>query len=147
MITKEGIIKLFNEWLPNDKIFLVEATVSKGSKISVLIDRLDGLNVADCVSLSRFIEGNLDREKEDFELNVSSPGADSPFTVPQQYLKNIGRNVKVTDNENVIYEGLLNSYNEEQISILTKQKKSTEKKEVLVPLKKIKETRVIISFK
>lgn len=147
MITKAQIATLFNDWHTDETIFLVEITVSKGSKIEVLIDKIGGLNVSSCVSLSRHIEASLDREKDDFELLVSSPGADAAFTVPQQYIKNEGRNIKVTTNDNEVLEGELKSSNEEGFTMQLKTKKKAEVNTVFLPYIKIKETKVIISFK
>jgi ribosome maturation factor RimP len=114
----------------------------------VLIDRIGGLNITDCVELSRFIEGGLDREKDDFELSVSSPGADAPFKVLQQYQKNIGRNVKIITNNDQTVTGKLIKMEGDTIEIEPEKGK---KNKVAVPntfeISNIKEIRVIISFK
>ena len=148
MITNSQIKTLFEQWQKDELVFLVSLTVKPGNKITVLIDRIVGLNITDCVELSRFIEGSLDREKDDFELSVSSPGADSPFKVLQQYQKNIGRNVKIITNNDQTVTGKLIKMEGDTIEIEPEKGK---KNKVAVPntfeISNIKEIRVIISFK
>lgn len=148
MITTIEIKSLFEKWPKNDDVFLVDLAVKPGNKITVLIDRIGGLNITDCVDFSRFLEGNLDREKEDFELSVSSPGADAPFKVLKQYEKNIGRKVKITTNDNQILNGILLKLEGDAIEIEPEKGKKTK---IAVPntiaLNNIKEIKVIISFK
>lgn len=148
MITSTQIKTLFEQWQKDELVFLVDLSVKPGNKITILIDRIGGLNITDCVELSRFIEGNLDREKDDFELSVSSPGADAPFKVLKQYEKNIGRNVKIiTKNEQTIL-GTLMKVEGNQIEIAPeKSKKSKVEVPNLIDINNIKEIRVIISFK
>ena len=99
MIAKKEIIRLAQERINelDNGNYLVDVNISSKNAINVRMDNLHGgVSVKDCVSVSRNIEHNLDREQEDFELQVSSPGIDQPFMVQQQYLKNVGRNVTVT---------------------------------------------------
>ncbi len=148
MITTSQIKTLFEQWQKDELVFLVDLTVKPGNKITVLIDRIGGLNITDCVEFSRFIEANLDREKDDFELSVSSPGADAPFKVLKQYQKNIGRNVKIITKDDQIVTGKLIKQEGNSIEIEPEKGKKTK---VAVPntfeINNIKEIRVIISFK
>jgi ribosome maturation factor RimP len=148
MITTSQIKSLFEQWQKDEQVFLVDMSVKPGSKITVLIDRIGGLNITDCVDLSRFIEGNLDRDKEDFELSVSSPGADAPFKVLNQYHKNIGRKVKIITKEDQTVIGTLLKVSNDIIEIEPEKGK---KSKIAVPnsieINNIKEIRVIISFK
>ena len=68
MIDRQQVIDLTNEWLANKEYFLVDVVISKDDKITVEIDHAEGVWIDDCVSLSKHIEANLDREEEDFEL-------------------------------------------------------------------------------
>ena len=95
MITKEQVQELIKDKLEETNCFVVELEIGEGNSISLEIDSLDGITVQDCMSFSRAVEQNLDREVEDFALQVSSPGLDKPFRVKEQYQKNIGRNVKI----------------------------------------------------
>jgi ribosome maturation factor RimP len=95
MINKQTIISLIEAHFEGTDKFIVDVKVLTGNKIEIYIDAPNHIVIADCVELSRFIEGNLDREKEDFELQVSSPGATESFKVIEQYRKYKETKVKV----------------------------------------------------
>ena len=97
MIEKETIKKLVDEWLEGKDYFLVDIEIGNDNKIVVEIDHADGVWIEDCVELSKHIEDNLDRDKEDFELEVGSAGLGQPFKVLQQYVNFIGKEVEVLD--------------------------------------------------
>ncbi len=105
MITKEQILNLIEDKLNERGLFLVDLEIAPGNQIHLEIDGPNGVTIKDCVDFSRQVEHNLDREAEDFELNVSSPGLDKPFRVFQQYQKNVGREVKVITNEDKTIKG------------------------------------------
>ncbi|MDG0973919.1 MAG: ribosome assembly cofactor RimP [Crocinitomicaceae bacterium] len=158
MINKKKIEELALERIEElDKdLFIVEISISASNSIRVEIDSASG-NVAieDCISVSRNIEHNLDREEQDFELQVSSPGLDKPFRVVQQYKKNVGREVKLTPVNGVKLEGVLKSADDNGVVIETTRKERLEgkKKKVTVveehPFNydEIKETKIVITFK
>jgi len=129
MIQKESIYELISELLDENKdVFVVSLEVSSNNKISLLIDRLSGLKVDDCVKFSRAIEFGLDREKEDFELEVSSPGLGSPFKVRQQYEKNIDRDVEVILKDGTTLKGKLAEVNDSDFSLDAKVRIKAEAK-------------------
>ncbi len=153
MTDKNYILDLIDECLEDSDRFLVNLSISKDNKINVVIDSDTGVTIDNCVELSRFIEGNLDREKEDFELKVSSAGVDSPFKLNRQYVKNIGRSVKVVTLDNKVVKGILVNTSIDSIEIKqeldSKNKKS--KKPVYgdtltIPMSNIKETKGVITF-
>jgi len=155
MITKEQIQDLIQEKLEENNCFLVELTIGDGNAISIEIDSYDGVSVKDCIEFSKAIDNNLDREVEDFELNVSSAGLDKPLRVIDQYKKNIGRDVKVVPVDGVVVKGALKEVNENDIVVEYSIKERIEgrkKKETIIKQEKInfnniKETTIIISFK
>jgi ribosome maturation factor RimP len=155
MIAKENIEKLVNEANQGTDRFLVDLKIEAGNKISIELDAFSGFSIGDCVKVSRFIEEKLDRESEDFELNVSSPGADKPFKVPMQYKKNIGRTLKVKTIDNQSVEGKLLDANETECTIETNTRERIEgkkaKQNVITKhqfkISQIKEAKVILSFK
>ncbi len=155
MITKEQIEGLIQSKIDEHNCFLVGVEVGVGNVISLEVDSLDGITVQECMAFSRAIEDELDREVEDFELQVSSPGLDKPFRVVEQYHKNIGRTVKVVPLEGVVIKGELKEVDESTIVVEYSIKERIEgrkKKETIVKQEKInfnniKETTVIISFK
>ncbi|MCU0408267.1 MAG: ribosome assembly cofactor RimP [Bacteroidales bacterium] len=107
MIQKERIEELVREAIAGSSLFLVSVKVSSGNRITVLADRNEGITIDECVAIHRHIEAGLDRDAEDFELQVSSPGADSPFHVTEQYLKYEGKKIEVIDAEGKRYAGVL----------------------------------------
>jgi len=158
MIDKKTVIELAQERIDelNKDLYLVDVSISSKNAILVEIDNLKGgVAISDCVSVSRNVEHNLDREEQDFELSVTSPGLDQAFKVHKQYIKNIGRGVKVVFKEHGGVEGVLKEVTEEGIVVETSEKERLEgkKKKVLVvkqhaiSFDNIKETRIIISFK
>lgn len=155
MITKEQILVLLKYKLVESQVFVVELEIKSGNNIYLEIDSIKGVSIKDCVDFSRQIEHNLDRETEDFELHVSSPGLDKPLRVFQQYVKNIGRELKIVLTNNELLEGKLKEVNSEEIVITYtliekiegKKKKQTTIKEETIPFTKIKESTIIISFK
>lgn len=153
MISKQKIADLIEEHLVGSDKFLVEFNVSTANKIIVFIDGDHGVTISDCIALSRHIESNLDRETEDFELDVSSAGLDLGLRVKRQYVKNIGKNIDIKLNDNTKITGLLKGVEDDFITIelpLNKKKKKSEIAEDLIKsieFKNIKETKVVIIFK
>ena len=161
MIPESKIKQLVEARIEGTKLFVVDVKVSASNKINVLIDGYDGVTINDCIDVSRGVEHNLDREDQDFELEVSSAGLDMPFLVPEQYKKNLGRTVKVYTQDGRKHEGQLSYVDNEKIEITYEEKVRVEgrkKKELVTQLeeyffeseereKKIRDTKVIISFK
>lgn len=116
-MNQELIKKLIDEAVEeNPTLFLVDLKVSAQNSIEILVDGDEGVSIEDIVRISRHVEHNLDREAEDFSLNVSSAGVGNPLTLPRQYKKNIGRTLKVSKNEGgKDLEGELIEANEEGI--------------------------------
>lgn len=155
MITEQAVKVLIEEKLANTDTYLVDLSISSSNQIRIEIDHLEGVGIDECVAMSRHIEASLDRESDDFELQVSSPGLDQPFKVIQQYLKNIGREVSIVKIGGDKISGLLTEVSDNSVTIeyTTKEKiEGKKKKEIinhqdLIPMSDIKETRIIISFK
>jgi ribosome maturation factor RimP len=139
----------------DEKMFLVDVSVSPSNVIQVYIDSFDGLTIDKCVAISRSIEQKLDRDEEDFELQVSSPGLTEPFKVTKQYLKNVGRDLEVVTNEGQKLEGELLEADDEEILLKTARRKKVEghKKKQLIEKEhqlkygEIKSAKVVVSFK
>ncbi len=113
MIDKKYIAEIVEDHIAGTDLFLVDIRVSAASKITVLFDRKSsGITVDDCARLSKHIESRLDRDNEDFELQVSSPGLEMPFLVLQQYEKNQGKKVEVIDIEGKRHTGILKNVTE-----------------------------------
>ncbi|MBS7343906.1 MAG: ribosome assembly cofactor RimP, partial [Parabacteroides sp.] len=121
MIDKELIVKLVEEKLASSSNYLVDVAVQPGNIIVVEIDNDESVCIDDCVELSRYLEDHLDRDVEDFELEVGSAGITSPFKVLRQYQKNIGNEVEVLLTAGVKLTGVLKSADENGI-VLTVEK-------------------------
>ena len=151
MITKEKVQYLVEEVLYGGQ-FLVDITVGLGNSISVFVDSDAGISVGECVEISRHIENSLDREVEDFSLEVSSPGLSGPFKVVRQYIKNIGRDVEVVTIDGEKQKGTLKSANDTgfELGIEVKEKidgkKVVTSKLVTYNFDQIKTVKIIISF-
>ena len=128
MIEKSIVKELVEEWLKDKDYFLVSIEISKDNKIVVEIDHADGVWIEDCVELSRYIEEHLDRDKEDFELEVGSAGLGQPFKVLQQYLNYIGKEVEVLDADGKKTKGILKSVDGNEFTVTTPQKAKLEGK-------------------
>ena len=153
MITKEQIIELADEALKETDRFIVDLTVSKSNVINIYIDADSSVTIDHCVELSRFIEGNLDREVEDYELSVSSAGIDYPLLKRRQLNKYIEKDLEITNNEGIKKTFKLISFNEEQINvqeatikILGKLKKITYSNDTELFFKYIKEIKPYINI-
>lgn len=151
---REKVENLLQEAFEENKsLFLIELNIDEGNHISVVIDGDNGVSVSDCIAVSRKIEHNLDREEEDFSLDVASAGVSQPLTMPRQYQKNIGRKLAVTTSEGK-FEGELVKLEDGKITLQWKARepkpvgkgKVTVDKEAVLPLEDIKEAKVIVTF-
>ena len=112
MISQTAIIELINDKLEEDGFFLVSVDIKLSNAIVVFIDGDNGVPIEYCVTVSRLIEHSLDREVEDFSLEVSSAGIGKPFKVLRQYLKNVGKEVEVISNDKAKITGILTEASE-----------------------------------
>jgi ribosome maturation factor RimP len=155
MIDKRIVSGIVNEWLEDKEYFLVDVAVSSDDKIVVEIDHAEGVWIDDCVELSRFIESKLDREEEDYELEVGSAGIGQPFKVLQQYLIHIGQEVEVLTKQGQKLEGVMKDANEENFTVTIQKKVKPEgakrpklvDEDVTFTYEEIKYTKYLISFK
>lgn len=133
MIDKTKIAELVKEKLTVDQ-FLVDVTVSSSNVIHVMVDSDSGISINQIVELSRHVEGNLDRELEDFELSVFSAGLSEPFRLVRQYKKNIDTEIEVLLTDGRKLNGLLLKADEQGIDleVTTKEKVEGSKKKEMV---------------
>ena len=138
----------------NESLFLIDFSVSENNQIRVIIDGDNGVTVNDCIAISRAIEHNIDRDEIDFSLDVSSAGVSEPLLIPRQFLKNIGRNLKVKTKDNDVCQGKLEKVDSENIELRWKVRepkpigkgKITVQKEAVIDYKDIVEATVMIKF-
>ena len=114
---RERVAELLNEALEQKpELFLIDLTISEANQIRIIIDGDKGVTVQDCIDVSRAIDHNLDREEEDFALEVHSAGVAGPLTMIRQYKKNLGRKLKVLTAEETI-EGKLTQVDDEAVTL------------------------------
>lgn len=155
MIDKKELEALVEEGLAGTDCFLVDAEVKPDNILVVEIDNEEGVDIDRCVALHRFLESKLDRDVEDYELEVGSAGITSPFKVLGQYTKNIGNEVEVLTKDGRKLTGVLKSaYPDHFVVTVTKKVKSeTSKRKVEVEedctlgYDEIKYTKYLIRFK
>ena len=121
MIDKNIVRQHVDEHLKDSEIFLVDVNVNPGNIISVEIDNDEGISIDNCIALTKYIESKLDRDIEDYELEVGSAGISQPFKILRQYIKNIGNEVEVLTKTGKKLTGILKDANEDGI-VLTIEK-------------------------
>ena len=154
MVFKEKVNKLLSEALSErPSLFLIDLTITDAFKVIVTLDDDNGVVLQDCIDVSRAIESNLDREEQDFSLEVASVGVGSPLKIVRQYKKNIGRTLIVTTKTEKIEAELVDA-NEDFIILSWKARepkkvgkgKETVQKEQQIPYTEIKEAIVTVTF-
>ena len=152
---REKVAKLLENALEENKsLFLIDLNISEDNQIRVILDGDKGVTVEDCIAVSRAIEHNLDREEYDFSLEVMSAGVSEPLTLPRQYKKNIGRNLKIKTKDGEKIEGELTAVTEDSFTLKWSARepkpvgkgKVTVQKEATLPYKDIMEAKVMITF-
>ena len=153
MIKKEQITKLVEDCLEGTDRFIVKLSIGKDNLINVFIDGDSGVTIDHCVELSRYLESNLDRDVEDYELKVSSAGVDQALVNFRQYVKNIGKAVEIKLVDGSIKKGILQAVDKECITLAEavkdknkKSKKITAGESFQIPFSSVKETMVMIIF-
>ncbi|MEI6124009.1 MAG: ribosome assembly cofactor RimP [Bacteroidota bacterium] len=148
MITAEKITSLVNESLTGTDLFVVEVRVRSGNRISVFIDSDTKVHIKNCAETSRYIESKLDREKEDFELEVSSAGLDQPLKLHRQYKKNIGNDLKIETNDGKTWVAALLGIADKNLTLRVPENKKlkTHEQEVVVAFADIKEAKIVIKI-
>lgn len=152
---RNKIEQLLNDFLAQrEDLFLIDLKISAADDITVILDGDDGVSLQDCLDASRAIEFNMDREEHDFSLQVMSAGLSEPLSMPRQYAKNIGRDLKLLLNDSSETEGELVKADDEKITLVLRYRKPKEvgkgKMDVVeekeIPYSDIKKATVVIKF-
>ncbi len=147
MLDKNKIATIVEKFLGGTDKFLVEVTVSRGNVVDVFVEGDDGISINECAKISRFIESNFDREREDFELRVSSPGIDKPFKLRRQYGRYIGREIQLLLNDGLKVQGKLLEYDDDRAVLELLADKKNDVREVReFPFAGIRQGKPVISF-
>lgn len=146
MIDKFKILDIVSEALEGSNKFLVNMKVTPDNRIFVDIDGDEGINIDDCIELSRTVENSLNRDEEDFELNVSSAGADEPLKMPRQYRRHVGRMVSVEDFDGKRVEGTLVEAGDNEFVVETKGSKKMASQRLSFVYHDVKTVKVVLPF-
>jgi ribosome maturation factor RimP len=155
MIEKAVVKEIIEDFLVDSSNYLVGVEVKPGNTIIVEIDNDQSVSIDDCIALNRFIESRLNRDVEDYELEVGSSGISQPFKLLRQYKKNIGKEVEILFKTGKKQVGMLKEATENQV-ILTIEKqvkpegakrKTTIEEDLAFVYDEIKYTKNIIRFK
>jgi ribosome maturation factor RimP len=134
-------------------LYLVDVKMHPNGKLVILVDGDKGIGIGECAQISRHVGFHLEEENvldTAYNLEVSSPGIDSPLTLPRQYVKNVERQLAIKMADGSKREGKLNGLTEDAIlleEIIKEKGKKAETIESVIPLNQITETKVLISFK
>ena len=126
MIDKKELEALVEEGLSGSDCFVVDVQVKPDNVLVVEIDNKEGVDIERCETLHRFLESKLDRDVEDYELEVGSAGLGQPFKVVRQYVNHVGREVEVLTCDGRKLHGVLASADDEGFSISVKVKRKAE---------------------
>jgi Uncharacterized protein conserved in bacteria len=155
MIEQSLVKEIAEDFLNGSESYLINVEVKPGNAIVVEIDNDQSVNVEECIALNKYIESRLDRDKEDFELEVGSYGISQPFKIPRQYRKYIGKEVEVLTKAGMKYTGILKGAEENGI-VLTIEKqikpegakrKITVEEDLSFAYEELKYTKYLIRFK
>lgn len=155
MTDKKLVTDLVNEWLEGKEYFLTDVNISPDNRIVVEIDHEEGVWIEDCVELSRFIEAHLDRDEEDFELEVGSAGIGQPFKVLRQYEIHVGESVETLAADGRKYTGILKEVTPDCFVVTVREKVKEEgakrpkmvDRDVTLRYDEVKWTKYLIDFK
>lgn len=155
MELKTRVEELLQEFLQTrSDLFLVDLKVSVASDITIILDGDQGVSIQDCLDASRAIEFNIDREEQDFSLQVMSAGLSEPLTLPRQFQKNVGRDLEILLEDTTKVQGELASVDDEKITLILRYRKPKDigkgkvdvEEEREIPYSEIKKALVVIKF-
>ena len=155
MITQERVTKLIEDKIAGSDMFIVDVTVRPGNVIDVTLDSDSGVTIEACTDVHRHLLHEMDREVEDYSLEVSSPDLTKPLQVVRQYMKNVGRDLAVKKADKTKIEGELVGATETGITLKTAQKeevpgkkgKKLVEREINLEYAEIAEAKIMIRFK
>ncbi|MCR5064479.1 MAG: ribosome assembly cofactor RimP [Bacteroidales bacterium] len=146
MIDKLHVLNVIDQTLYGSDKYLVDLRISTDNRINVAIDGDNGITIDDCIELSRAIENSLNRDEEDFELNVASAGLDSPLKLKRQYRKNVGQDLTVTTFDGETVEGTLIDADDEKITLKLPGRKNMKAEPLQIAHADIKTAKIVIKF-
>lgn len=146
MIDKIKVLEIVSEALEGTDKYLISLKITPDNRIYVDLDGDSGINIDDCIEVSRKVENTLNRDEEDFELNVSSAGADAPLKLPRQYRRHVGRELEVVTFGDESYQGTLTQCDNESFVIQTKGTKKVAPQVLTFNYADVKTAKIVLKF-
>jgi ribosome maturation factor RimP len=155
MLKEESIRQVVEDFIRNKNIFIVDVIIKSGNKLLIYVDSPDNISLLNCAEINRHIADFLEKENEDFEVEVSSPGLEQSFKVLKQFEKYIGKQIEVITHDGIKRIAKLAAFTEKGIEIEetkkikiigTKKKQETVNK-LWIEFNQIKSTKAIYTFK
>ncbi|MBL4656905.1 MAG: ribosome assembly cofactor RimP [Flavobacteriales bacterium] len=153
MINDKHIRELVVDALGRDDLFVVDISIDSTNRINVIIDSDKTVAIKDCIAVSRSIEGQLDRDIEDFSLEVASAGLGQPLKMLRQYNKYLGKNLEITVDTGVKLSGELTNVNGEYVELLElnqqlkgRKVKNDNRKVYKLAMNNIKQAKAIVTI-
>ncbi len=148
----EGLLQVFLDTRPD--LFLISLKISAGNDIVVTLDGDQGVSLQDCLDASRAIENNLDREEEDFSLQVMSGGLSEPLTISRQFVKNMGRDLDIILQDEQKISGEIIAADENGVTLMLRYRKPKDigkgkvdvEEEKIIPYSEIKKALIAVKF-
>jgi ribosome maturation factor RimP len=148
MLNKDKIAAVVEGYIGGTDKYLVDIDVTKTNVVDVYVDGDEGITISECVDISRLIESNFDRDLEDYELRVSSPGLDKPFRLRRQYARYINREVRLVMKDGGEVIGKLTEYTDGKLVLQTTgKKKKKEERIVEIYFEDVREGWPVVSFR
>lgn len=139
--------------LPDTSFYVVDVKVSGKTgyeKVVVLVDGDRGISIDICADIARSISFELDNLslfEGSYTLEVSSPGIDYPLSSERQYMKNLGRRLKIDMMNGEVMKGSLLKTEGTGITLSIHKGKSKEEEHIYIPFSDIKKSKVLVAFK
>ena len=147
------IEQFVNEYIEKSpELFLVEAKIAPGNKVTVLVDSDKGITIENCTQINKALHRFIDESKvfgnNNFSLEVSSFGVGTPLRLLRQYQKNIGRSLEVVQNDGSRTEGILMAADKDSLTLEEKSGKGNKatKKLITIMFDQVKHASVLITF-
>lgn len=146
MIDKIKVLEIVSEALEGTDKYLISLKITPDNRIYVDLDGDSGINIDDCIEVSRKVENALNRDEEDFELNVSSAGADAPLKMPRQYRRHVGRELEVVSFTGETYLGTLTQCDNDTFVLQTKGTKKVAPQVLTFNYADVKTAKIVLKF-
>lgn len=102
--------------LEGTDIYVVTIDIDRDNNISVELDSDEPLDLDTCARVTEAVNAVLDRDAEDYSLEVGSAGITSPLKIGRQYVKNIGHTVEVLTRDGRKLKGIITDVTPEPLA-------------------------------